>query len=95
MNSISLISVAQAQQTTVANTFIANFINAVINPLIYLLMAIAVVMFIWGVVEFVAGSDDTTKLSTGKRHILWGIVGLVIMLSAIGIMNIICNTIGC
>lgn len=95
MESISIVNIAHAQIPAVANTFINNFINAIINPLIYLMMAVAIVVFLWGVVEFISGSDDTTKLSNGRRHMLWGIIGLAIMVSAFGIMNLICNTILC
>ena len=52
-------------------------------------------MFLWGVVEFVARSNDDTAREKGKKHIVWGIIGLFIMLSAFGILNLICNTINC
>jgi hypothetical protein len=68
----------------------------IVNPLILLLIALAVVVFIAGVVEFIwahtQGSED--KIGDGKRHMLWGIIGLFVTVSAFGIMNLICNTIG-
>jgi len=71
-------------------------INAeIINPLIGLLIALAVIMFLWGVVEFIANSDNEEKREDGKKHIIWGIVGIFIMVSVFGIMNLICGAVGC
>ena len=65
----------------------------IINPLIYLLVGAAVLFFIYGVVETLTG--EGYKKDEGKTHMLWGIIGIFIMVSAIGILNVICNTIGC
>lgn len=66
----------------------------IINPLIMLLFALALVFFIWGVVEFIGGSDNEEKRTKGRQHIIWGLVGLTIMASVFGIINIIINTLG-
>ncbi len=64
----------------------------VVNPLIYLLIGIAVIVFLWGAVEFIAKSDDPTGRAEGQKHLLWGIVGLAIIFGAFGILNVIQNT---
>jgi uncharacterized membrane protein YidH (DUF202 family) len=63
----------------------------IINPIIGLLIAIGVIVFLWGVIEFIAGADSEEKRKTGKNHILWGVVGLFIAVSAFGIMNLLAN----
>jgi uncharacterized membrane protein len=69
--------------------------KAIINPLITLLFAIALVIFIYGIIEFIRNRDtDSDKANEGKRHMMWGIIGLAIMVSAFGIMRIIAATIG-
>ncbi len=65
----------------------------IINPLITVLFAVAIVVFMFGVIEFLANTDNEEKRDTGKKHMIWGIVGLFIMASAIGIMHLIINTI--
>ena len=72
---------------------ISNLNRLIVNPLITLLIAVAVATFIWGVVETIEG--EGTKRDQGKQHMLWGVVGLFIMVSAIGILNVVCRTIGC
>ena len=57
------------------------------------MIALAVLVFLWGVFEFIMGSGDEKARETGKQHIVWGLVGLFIMVSAMGIVNLIINTI--
>lgn len=63
----------------------------VINPIIILLFVVALVVFLWGVFEFVSGRDNEEKVATGKKHMLWGVIGLAIMASAFGIINLVIN----
>lgn len=74
------------------NKFLANVITQIINPLILLLSAGAFVVFIWGVFEFVVRAGDATKREEGKNAIFWGLVGLVIIFGAYGIINVALGT---
>lgn len=65
----------------------------ILNPLVLLLAGIAMVYFLWGVFEYVRGYDSAEERSKGARHMLWGIIGMFIMISAFGIMNLIAATI--
>ena len=62
--------------------------------MITLLFAAAVLVFLYGVFEYVKDSGSEDARSTGRNHMLWGVVGMFIMISAFGIMRIIMNTIG-
>lgn len=67
-------------------------INAqILNPIIVLMIAIAVVVFLYGLVEFIAGAGSEDKRQVGKRHIIWGLIGMFIMFSVFGIMQILAN----
>ncbi len=65
-----------------------------LNPLIVLLFAIAIIVFLWGVYGFIRGADDAEARKDGAQHMLWGILGFVIMVAAYGIIHIILNTFG-
>jgi predicted cobalt transporter CbtA len=70
-------------------------INAnIINPAIEFAFIIAFVIFIWGVFQFIAGAGDVTKRQLGKDHMLWGLVGFLIMFGVYGLITILANTIG-
>lgn len=66
----------------------------IINPTIYLLLALAAVYFVWGVFTFVSNYENPEAQAAGKKHMIWGIVGIAIMLSAFGIMKMIAGTLG-
>ena len=71
---------------------LARIIENIVNPLIYLLIGVAVVVFLWGLVEFIAKADDPEGRATGRQHIVWGLVGLSIIFGTYGIMNVIQRT---
>lgn len=63
------------------------FIGCIVNPLIPVLIGIAVLFFIWGAFKFTIAEGDEKKKS--KDYMVWGIVGLFIMVSLWGIVNIL------
>lgn len=67
--------------------------DQIINPLIKLLFVAAVVLFIFGIIEFIRGADDPKKREVGREHMIWGVVGMAIMGGAIGIVNILISTV--
>lgn len=75
---------------------VQTFSRIIINPILLLLFAGGLLVFVAGVVEFfweinVVGSHDK---DAGKRHMLYGIIGMFIMASAWAIVQIIANTVG-
>ncbi len=63
----------------------------IVNPLIGIIFGIAIAVFIWGIIEFILNADNEDKRATGKSHIIWGLVGLLIMATVKGILEIIQN----
>lgn len=74
------------------DAFIGKVDTLIINPLISFLFALAVLFFLYGVFEFIMNQDNEEKKTAGKSHMLWGIVGITIMLGVWSILNIILNT---
>lgn len=74
--------------------FIATLVDVIVNPLIRLLFAVALVVFIWGVFEFIKDSDSSEGRKKGIQHIIWGLVGLAIMVSSYAIIGIALDTFG-
>jgi hypothetical protein len=72
-----------------------NSINEVIlNPIIMLAFAIAFLVFIWGIFQFIASETSDAKRTEGKKKILYGLIGMLIMFSAYGLVRVILGTIG-
>ncbi len=72
------------------NVFAALFDNF-INPAVYGFSAFCFVWFLYGVVNFmlakINGEEDGIK--KGKKHMLWGLVGVIIIFSAGAIYDFI------
>ncbi len=75
-----------------SSTGIIGVLNTVVVPLI---IALAFVAFVWGIVNyfFINGEDDT-KRAEGRQFILWGILGIVVLFSVWGLVNIALSTLG-
>lgn len=66
----------------------------IVEPGVLLLFGIAFVIFFWGIVQYIKKADDVKGRAEGTQSILWGIVGMVIMISVYGIIRIAYGTIG-
>ncbi len=71
-----------------------NLLDAVFNPILTLLFVAGLLVFVFGVVEFMWNlSGGESNKETGKKHMLWGIVGMFVMVSAYAIVALIGNTV--
>ena len=71
--------------------YVVCIINTSVIPLIF---ALAVVMFVWGVVQFVINSSEEAKKEKGRQFMIWGIIALAVMISVWGLVSILGNTFG-
>ena len=85
-------NIAYAAASKDLNGFIINLNTLIINPLITFLLALAVVYFLYGVFEFIANGTNDEKKTVGKSHMLWGVVGITIMMGVWFILGLILNT---
>jgi len=85
-----IIPIAEASVTTLMKS-----INRVVlNPIIFFLFALALVYFLYGLVQYLISPDNEEVRKSSKSHMIWGILGLFIMVAVFGIMNLILTTIG-
>ncbi|MBI5405670.1 hypothetical protein HY972_01365 [Candidatus Kaiserbacteria bacterium] len=69
---------------------IVGVVNTVLVPV---LIAVAFIVFLWGVFKyFIYGADNDTERATGRQFVLWGIIGLVVIVSIWGLVNITKDT---
>jgi|SRR6185436_12665551 len=69
-------------------------VDYIIDPALLIIFALGFLLFVYGLVEFlwkINGEGDTNE---GKKHMVWGIVGMLIMVSVYGILDLIDNTFG-
>jgi len=68
-------------------------INGVINLVFPVLVGIAVIVIIWAIFQMVLNAGDEEARKAGRTKLLWGIIGIFLMLSVWGLINILINTI--
>ncbi len=76
------------------DSFIGNVDKMIINPLILFLFALAIVYFLYGVLEFIMNQENEEAKTKGKSHMLWGIIGITIMVGVWTLLSIILSTLG-
>lgn len=74
------------------DSVVASVNRLIINPLIILLFALAVVLFLYGLYQFIANQDNEEKRTEGKSHMIYGVIGMTIMMGVFVLMGIILRT---
>lgn len=80
--------------TVAARSLLGRIEQAILFPLLTFMLSVALLMFLWGAYEFVRGADESDGRTTGRRHMLYGIIGMLVMLSALAILRIAAGTFG-
>lgn len=68
-------------------------VNVVNNILVPILMAIAFIVFIYGAYKyFIYNAANESEKAEGRKFVMWGIIGFVVILSVWGLVNIVKET---
>ncbi len=74
------------------NTGIIGLVNNFVVPVIF---AFAFAAFVWGIMNyFFLHVDDEKKRAEGRYFVLWGLIGMVVLFSVWGFVNILLSTLG-
>lgn len=77
-----------------AAAFVERLNAAIIFPLITLLSAIAFLFFLVGCAQYIMNAANEQAREQGKTHIMYGLIGLFVMVSAWAILTTAANTFG-
>lgn len=92
-----MLALAQVQT---GGTLLGNLSNLVrsigrlINLLLPLVVAVALLLFFWGLAKFMMSAGNEEAKESGKSLMLWGIIAFVVMLSVWGIVVFIQKALG-
>lgn len=67
--------------------------QGILNVVIPIMVTLAVIYFIWGVVQYVT-SGDAEKKEQGQQHMIWGLIGIFVIVSIWGLVALLANTFG-
>lgn len=85
-----IVPVAEAS----VKTLIDSIDRVIINPIIYFLFAVAMVYFLYGLAQYLMSPDNEEVHKQSKSHMLWGVIGLFIMVAVFGIEKLLLGTFG-
>ncbi len=68
-------------------------IGNVLDTAIPIIIVLGVLYFVWGVVTFVIASDEEAK-TTGRNRMIYGIIGLVVIVGMWALVGIVQRTLG-
>jgi hypothetical protein len=68
-------------------------VNQILATLIPILITLAVVYFIWGVIQYTVSTDEEAKKGA-RGKIIQGLIGLFVIVAFWGIIRLITNTFG-
>lgn len=76
--------------TTLKDIILKFVIGCILSRTALLLIAISVVVFLWGVSKYIRAEGDNRQ--SGRELMFWGIVGLFVMTSVWGLVYILQST---
>jgi hypothetical protein len=77
-----------------AASFVGRLNDALLIPVIGLLSGIAFLWFVYGCAIYIINAGNDQAREEGKKHITYGLIGLVVMISAYAILTIATGTFG-
>lgn len=84
---------ANKTRNAVGNRSVDGLVSMVVNVLLYVVGAVAVIMIIVGGIMYVVSSGDAGKAKTAKNTILYAVVGVVVAAFSWAIVNFVLNRI--
>lgn len=70
-------------------TLVGNLIR-LINSIIPLLVTLAIVLFFWGLINYIYRSGDKKGHSRGIEMLRWGLLAIFVLMSLWGILRLLC-----
>jgi hypothetical protein len=89
-----LLPVLAGAQLTNVQTNIITPIGNIINMLIPIVFALAMLYFFWGLAQYILNSGDSAKQEEGRNKMIWGIVALFVMSAVWGLVTFLGDAIG-
>jgi len=77
---------------TTTDQLITKFGIYIVDPILLVIFAAGFFMFMWGLFQFMLNINRGEDTADGKRHMIYGTLGMLIMVSVYGIIAFLDNT---
>jgi len=88
-----LVSLATPESPRGIMGLLISFVT-IVNWFVGLLMALATLIFLWGILNYVLAGDSESKRAEAKGYMTYGVVTLFVMVSVWALVYVISNTFG-
>jgi hypothetical protein len=85
--------VVVSAEFTETTSFLNTFLD-LLDIIVLIILALALVFFLWGVAKFILNAGDPEEQTKGKSIMFWGLIALFVMVSVWGLVNFIQNELG-
>ncbi len=75
------------------SSLVAN-IAGILVQVIPIVFAIAIIVFFWGMVQFLRAAGDEKAKTAGRNHMIWGVIAIAVMISIYGLVAWLQTAIG-
>ena len=75
---------------------LTEIITTLTNLLLFavpIVVAFALLLFLWGLAEFILNAGESDKLKQGRERMIWGLVTLFVILSLGGLVSLLTVTV--
>ncbi len=83
---------AQSLNTAGLNSSI-NALTVTVNYLVPFGLAVAVVVFIYGIIRYILAKDQESQAKS-RSYIIWGIIGIAVILAVLGLARLLVSFFG-
>ncbi|MFA6095099.1 MAG: hypothetical protein WC757_04435 [Candidatus Paceibacterota bacterium] len=89
---LPMVAGAQIAQDVSSIDGLVDMVKNAIGVIVPLLISLAVLFFLWGVFQYIRG--DAAAKAEGAKNMIWGIVGIFVMVSVWGLVGVLSGTFG-
>lgn len=79
---------------TSSKTDVGTLIKTIVNVLLFILGALAVIMIVIGGIKYTVSNGDSSAVTSAKNTIFYAVIGLVVALMAYAIVNFVVKNVG-
>ncbi|MBI2048490.1 MAG: hypothetical protein HYT30_01015 [Parcubacteria group bacterium] len=90
LSAVALIAPAIASAAGILDTIAV--INRILGAVVPLLITVALIVFIWGLIQYLMKVGDEEKRKEGVQLMLWGVIAIFVMTSVWGLVSLLQNT---
>lgn len=69
-------------------------VSDLLNMAVPIILTLAIIYFMWGLLQYILNSSDSTKQGAARNQMIYGIIAIAVMVSIWGLVGIIQSTLG-